>query len=94
MAIVEEDSPFEGSDPACKCGCPIWDHLGGADGACVCGCPEYRAAPRRRAWRLLRATRPWPEAVEARGGRHRRPPRCRRSSEAQPSLSPTIETTA
>jgi hypothetical protein len=45
MAIVEEDSPFEGSDPACKCGCPIWDHLGGADGACVCGCPEYRAAP-------------------------------------------------
>src|SRR5205807_3297895 len=27
------------------------------------------------------ATRPWPEAVEARGGRHRRPPRCRTSSE-------------
>ena len=45
MAIVEEGSPFDGADPACKCGCPIWDHLGGDDGACVCGCPEYRAAP-------------------------------------------------
>ena len=45
MAVVEEDSLFDGADPACKCGCPIWDHLGGDDGACVCGCPEYRAGP-------------------------------------------------
>ena len=45
MAIVEEDAPFDGSDPACKCGCPIWDHLGADRGVCVCGCPEYRAGP-------------------------------------------------
>ena len=45
MAVVEEGSPYDSADPACKCGCPIWDHLGGDDGACVCGCPEYRAGP-------------------------------------------------
>ena len=37
--------PFDGADPACKCGCPTWDHLGGDDEACACGCPEYRAGP-------------------------------------------------
>ena len=40
----KEDVPFDTADPACKCGCAIWDHLG-ADGACACGCPEYRAGP-------------------------------------------------
>jgi hypothetical protein len=43
MGVVE-DFPFDIADPACKCGCVIWDHLG-EDGPCTCGCPEYRAGP-------------------------------------------------
>jgi hypothetical protein len=47
MGVVEE-FPFDtgdSADPACRCGCALWDHLGGDDGACACGCPEYRAGP-------------------------------------------------
>ena len=47
MGVVD-DFPFdngESADPACRCGCALWDHLRADAGRCVCGCPEYRAGP-------------------------------------------------
>ena len=49
MGVVE-DFPLDAgdsADPACRCGCALWDHLEVDEGPCVCGCPGYRPGPAR-----------------------------------------------